>query len=74
MPNRIRTTNRPYVLTFLVTGQSYRLTSEEAQRLLDTYFIVKQTRTHVVLMGDQRMILQSATLDGGEAFVTEVSK
>lgn len=72
-----RTVARPYTLTFHATGQSYPLTSEEAQRLLDEYPAVSATRNRVVLHGHntsdpkQRTSIRPATLGGGPAFVKE---
>jgi hypothetical protein len=71
---RITAAQRPFVLTFRATGQSYPLTAIEAQRLLDEYPAVKATRNRVVLQGHntsdpkQRTTLHPATLGGGPAF------
>jgi hypothetical protein len=74
---KIRTVARPYVLTFHTTGQSYALTSADAQRLLDEYPAVSATSQRVVLPGHntsdpkQRCTLQPATRGGGAAFIIE---
>jgi hypothetical protein len=74
---RISTVDRPYTVTFHATGTSYPLTSEEAQRLLDEYPVVRATRNRVVLPGHntpdprQRVSIQPATLGGGPAFEIE---
>lgn len=71
----IATVPRPYTLTFLATGTSYPLSSDEAQRLLDEYPAVSATRNRVVLEGhntskaSERTILRPATLGGGPAFI-----
>lgn len=71
---KITATARPFVLTFLGTGTSYRLTAEEAQRLLDEYPAVTATRNKVVLQGHNsakaydRTVLRPATRGGGPAF------
>ena len=76
----ISTVARPYILTFLASGTSYPLTSDEAQRLLDEYPAVKATRNRVVLPGHntpdpkQRVVLQAATLGGGPAFKIKIEK
>lgn len=72
---KITTVARPYTLTFLATGTSYPLTSEDAQRLLDEYPAITATRNRVVLQGHntpdpkQRTVIRPATLGGGPAFV-----
>jgi hypothetical protein len=72
---KITAANRPFVLTFKATGQSYPLTSEEAQRLLDEYPAVTATRNRVVLYGhntgraSERTIIRPATVGGGAAFI-----
>lgn len=71
----ITTVSRPYVLTFVSSGQSYQLTSTEAQRLLDEYPAVTATRNRVVLQGhnsaraSERTILRPATVGGGPSFI-----
>ena len=71
----ITTVSRPYLLTFVSSGHSYPLTSEDAQRLLDEYPAVTATKTRVVLQGhntcraSERTILRPATLGGGPAFI-----
>jgi len=71
---RITAKARPFILTFLATGTSYPLTSEEAQRLLDEYPAVTATRNKVVFQGhntskaSERTVLQPATRGGGPAF------
>ncbi len=64
---------RPFTLTFSATGQRYPLTSEEVQRLLDSYAIVRATRNRVTLRGDDGRTAQvtAATLGGGPAFEIE---
>jgi hypothetical protein len=72
---KITTVDRPYTLTFHATGQSYPLTSEEAQGLLDEYPAISATRNKVVLQGhntsraSERTSLRPATLGGGPAFI-----
>lgn len=74
---KVSTVARPYIVTFLATGQSYPLTSEEAQRLLDEYPAVTASRNRVVLPGHntsdpkQRCVLQPSTKGGGPAFVVK---
>jgi hypothetical protein len=74
---KITAINRPFVLTFHATGQSYPLTAEDAQRLLDEYPAVTATRNRVVLQGHntasakERTTLRPATLGGGPAFIIE---
>jgi len=74
---KINTVARPYVLTFQGSGNSYLLTSEEAQRLIDEYPHVTATRYRVVLSGHNssraydRTILRPATIGGGPAFILE---
>jgi hypothetical protein len=72
----IMTTPRPYLLTFRYgtrTGaQSYPITSEGAQRLIDDYPALTATRTRVVLRGDSpgmTATLTPATRGGGPAFL-----
>lgn len=71
---QVRTQPRPYVLTFHATGTAYPLTSEEAQRLIDEYPIVRATRQRVILAGHntadarQRTSIQPATRGGGPGF------
>jgi hypothetical protein len=68
---------RPYLLTFLATGTTYQLSSDEAQTLLDQYPAVTATRNKVVLHGhnssraSDRTVLRPATLGGGSAFTIE---
>lgn len=72
---KITVVARPYTLTFLATGTSYPLTSDEAQRLLDEYPAVTATRNRVVLVGhntsraSERTVIRPATLGGGPAFI-----
>jgi len=71
----ITATLRPFLLTFHATGTTYRLSSGEAQRLLDEQPVVTATRTRVVFPEhntsdpQQRVTLQPATRGGGPAFV-----
>lgn len=71
------TVSRPYVITFHATGTSYPLTSDEAQRLLDEYPIVRGSRNQIVLPGHntadpkQRITIRPATIGGGPAFLKE---
>ena len=66
--------DRPYVITFLATGTSYPLTSDEVRRLLAEYPIVRMTRNRITLQGHntsdpkQRTVIQPSTLGGGPAF------
>lgn len=65
---------RSFLLTFHASGHTYRLTAEEAQRLLDEYPAVGATRNRVILPGHntprvaERSTLQPATRGGGPAF------
>lgn len=74
---RIYTAERPYLLTFHSSGHTYRLSSEEAQRLLDAYPAVRATRNRVILPGhntsrvEERSTLRPATVGGGPAFRIE---
>lgn len=74
---KISTVARPYMLTFLSSGHSYPLTSEEAQRVLERESVVSASRNRVVLYGHntpdpkQRIVLQPATRGGGAAFLIE---
>lgn len=71
---KIRTVDRPYTLTFVATGQSYPLTSEEAQRLLDVQYVISATRNRVVFYetnSKRRVVLLPATRGGGVAFIIE---
>jgi hypothetical protein len=74
---RITALDRPFTLTFRATGQSYPLTRDEAQRLLDEYPAVIATANRVVLPGHntsdpaQQCTIRPATLGGGPAFVVE---
>lgn len=74
---KITAVSRPFLLTFLATRQTYPLTSEEAQRLLDEYPAVSATKYRVVLQGhntasaSERTVLQPATRGGGPAFIIE---
>lgn len=71
---------RPFLLTFHASGQTYPLTAEEAQRLLDEYPAVTATRNRVVLPGHntsnpaERSTLRPATAGGGPAFIIEKGK
>lgn len=67
---KVSTVRRPYVLTFLATGTSYPLSSDEAQRLLDAYPVVRATTNYVTLRGDDGHTsrIAPATLGGGPAF------
>ena len=70
----ITAAQRPFILTFHGTGQSYPLTTEETQRLLDEYPAHYASRNRVVLVGHNsskahdRTTLRPATLGGGHAF------
>lgn len=73
----VRTVARPYTLTFRATdpgetySSSYPLSSEEAQRLLDEYPVVRALPNFVSLRPDQPGLiseLRPATLGGGAAF------
>jgi hypothetical protein len=74
---KITTVARPYVLTFLSTGTSYPLTSDDAQRLLDEYPAITATKYRVVLQGhntgraSERTVIRPATAGGGAAFIIE---
>lgn len=75
---RLTCTVRPYLLTFS-SGSSYLLTSEDAQRVLDSEPIVSWTARRVVLQGGNdgkvynRATLTPATLDGAVAFTRQES-
>jgi hypothetical protein len=63
---------RPFTLTFASTGQSYPLTSEDAQRLIDQYPATVATKYRVSLRGDSRTsdaTIRPATVGGGPAFI-----
>ncbi len=74
---KITANARPFLLTFHATGNTYPLTSEEAQRLLDEYPAITATRNRVVLQGhntsraSERTSIHPATLGGGPAFTIE---
>jgi hypothetical protein len=69
---KVYTVSRPYLIDF-VGGGRYPLTSEEAQRLIDSYPVVSANRTAVTLRGDdgRKTRITPATLGGGPAFVVE---
>lgn len=69
-PKKVRALERPFHLTFLATGTTYPLTSEEAQRLLDEYPILEASRNRAVLRADDghKTVITPATLGGGAAF------
>lgn len=77
MAPRITAVQRPFILTFHASGHSHRLTSDEAQRLLDEYPAVSATKYRVVLPGHntarvaERATLRPATVGGGPAFIIE---
>lgn len=68
---------RPYLLTFVATGTTYAVSSDEAQRLLDEYPAVTARPNKVVLQGhnssraSDRTVLQPATRGGGPAFMID---
>ena len=69
---KVETVARPYLLTFVQTGQSYPCTSADAQRILDTETVVTASPRRVVLLAADpryRVVLDPATLGGGPAFV-----
>lgn len=72
---KITACQRPFLLTFLATGTTYPLTTEETQRILDEYPAVKATKYRVILQGHntsdprQRTVIQPATRGGGPAFI-----
>lgn len=74
---KITAAQRPFVLTFNTSGQSYPLTSEEVQRLLDSEVIKRATRNRVVLYQTNysrephTATLRPTTLSGGPAFIIE---
>lgn len=74
---RIKTTPRPYILTFRSSGHSYTIAADEAQRLLDAYPAVTATSRKVVLVGHNsahaydRTVLTPATRGSGPAFILE---
>jgi hypothetical protein len=74
MTRNIVAATRPFILTFH-SGGSHRLTSEEAQRLLDDQPTFRVSRDCVVFHGhtlprtaSSRVTLRPATLGGGPAF------
>jgi hypothetical protein len=72
-PTTIQAVQRPYLLTFHVSAFTYPVSSEEAQRLLDSYPAITATRSRVVLRGDgennKGCTLRPATRGGGPAFI-----
>lgn len=73
---KVRTVERPYVLTFdYAQSGAYPLSSAEAQRLIDAYPVVKATANCVTLLTDQpdrmKSFLRPATLGGEPAFEVE---
>jgi hypothetical protein len=72
---QITVTARPYLLTYHGTGQTYPLTSEEAQRLIDEYPAAMTRGGYVVLQGhntgraSERTTIAPATWGGGPAFL-----
>lgn len=72
MTKRIHTVARPYMLTFF-GGGSYPIGSEDAQRLIDEYPIVRATKSQVQLRADdgRRCQIYPATIGGGPAFEIE---
>lgn len=77
---KITAVKRPFILTFRSSGQSYPLTADEAQRLLDAYPPFKATSQRVELHGHNsdkaydRTVLQPATRGGGPAFVIDAEE
>lgn len=70
MVKTITATARPFLITFVASRDSFLLTSEEAQRLLDADTIVRATVRRVQLTGaGGSYYLQPATLGGGSAFI-----
>jgi len=69
---------RPFHLTFRSSGNTVLLTSEDAQRILDSEVIVSASKFRVVLQATNttgavnRVTLRPATVGGGPAF--EVTK
>lgn len=70
---KVYTVSRPYTVSFSLTGARYPLSSEEAQRLIDSYPVLVATRNRVTLRADdgRRTQITAATLGGGPAFVVE---
>lgn len=72
---RVHVQQRPYVLTFVDTGQSYRLTSDEAERLVQSEVILYASRNLVKFERHNSTgvgsILRAATVGGGPAFIVE---
>lgn len=72
---KVYVTERPYILIFLDSGNSYQLTSEEAQRIIDNYPVLYASRNMVKLQLHNSKgvgaILKPATLGGGPAFTVE---
>ena len=58
---KITAVKRPYTLTFLSSGHTYPLTSEDAQRLLDEY----------PARASERTVILPATAGGGPAFIVD---
>ena len=72
MPRKVLAVSRPYTLRFrYYDGGAYPLTSEDAQRLIDTTPIIKCDENRVVFRNDDNTTceLVPATLGGGPAFV-----
>jgi len=67
----IQTVARPYLVTFARSGQTFPLTSDEAQRIVDGATAVHVAAHRVVLRDadGHRMTLRPATLGGGPAFL-----
>lgn len=70
---RIDAATRPFILTFPLTGSQHLLTSDDAQRLLDTQRVqvTSATRSRVTFCTHDgtRSVLEPATRGGGAAFV-----
>lgn len=74
---KVTAIDRPFVITFQGSGHSYPVTSEEVQRLLDEYPIVRASRYRVTLQGGNsahaydRTVIQPSTRGGGAAFIVD---
>lgn len=69
----VSTVPRPYLLTYHASDHTYPVTSGEAQRLIDTFHVLRALPYRVVLQGDhgERSTLRPATIGGGPAFLID---
>lgn len=75
---RIDLADRPYVLTFHASGLTYRMTADDARRLVAGNAVTFATRNRITLQPDGHFgaTLRPATVGGGSAFhvVREVAR